>query len=94
MIQYARVGSVDEMNMNVSKEATSITISRLFSCTECSVKAAAMNANGIRHFSKSVVVILGEDSELNLFYMHICNTTGLGVFFTSSYVLYDSDSLY
>ena len=67
VIQYVRVGifqSDDKMIMNVSNNST-LTISGLFACAEYSVKVAAVNSNGTGPFSKPVVAITGEDSELN-----------------------------
>ena len=79
VIQYSRVESVDEMIVNFSNEAIPTIISELFSYVEYPITVAAANAYGIGHFSKPVVAI-SEDSELNLFYRHIRNTTGLGEF--------------
>ena len=60
MIQYARVGSDDDMIVNVSG-VTTLTISGLFACVEYSVTMAAVNANGTGPFSKSVIATSGED---------------------------------
>ena len=74
VIQYARVGSDDDMIVNVS-DVTTLTISGLFACVIYAVRVAAVNANGTGPFSKSVVATSGEDSELNLIhkYVHSCS---------------------
>ena len=65
VIQYARVGSDDNMIMNVSNGTTSETISGLFACVKYSVTVAAVNAKGTGPFSNPVLANSGEDSELN-----------------------------
>ena len=64
VIQYGRVGSDDRMSMNVPNDTT-LTISGLFAYVEYSVKVAAVNASGNGPFSKSMIAMSGEDSELN-----------------------------
>ena len=64
VIQYARVGSNDNMIVNAAN-GTFFTISGLHACAEYSVTVAAVNANGTGPFSESVVATSGEDSELN-----------------------------
>ena len=64
VIQYARVGSDDNMILNVPN-GTALTISGLFACVEYSVTMAAVNVEGTGPFSKPVTAISGEDSELN-----------------------------
>ena len=65
VIQYARVGSDDNMIVNVLN-GTTLTMSGLFACVEYSVTVAAVNANGIGPFSNPVHITSGEDSELNV----------------------------
>ena len=64
VIQYARVGSDDNMIVNVDN-GTALTISGLFACVAYSVTVAAVNAEGTGPFSKPVIATSGEDSELN-----------------------------
>ena len=67
VIQYTRVGifnSDDKMILNVTN-ATTFPISGLIACVEYKVSVAAVNKNGTGPFSKPVVAISGEDSELN-----------------------------
>ena len=64
MIQYARVGSDDNMIVNVPNETTHV-LSGLFACVEYSVTVAAVNAKGTGPFSKPVVETSGKDGGLN-----------------------------
>ena len=64
VIQYARVGSDDNMILNVPN-GTELAISGLFACVEYSVTVAAVNAKGTGPFSKPMTATSGEDSELN-----------------------------
>ena len=64
VIQYARVGSDDNMIVNVPNETTHV-LSGLFACVEYSVTVTAVNAKGAGPFSKPVKARSGEDSELN-----------------------------
>ena len=64
VIQYARVGSDDNMIVNVSNDTT-FTIKGIFARVEYSVTVASVNANGIGPFSKPILATSGEDSELN-----------------------------
>ena len=69
VIQYARVGSDDNMIVNIPNETT-LTIPGLYAHVEYSVTVAAVNAKGTGPFSKPVVAISGEDGGLS----HIVNT--------------------
>ena len=62
MINYARVGSNDVMNVNVDSETTH-TISGLVMFAEYSVGVAAVNINGTGPFSFAVVGKPGGDGE-------------------------------
>ena len=62
VIQYARVGSDDNMIVNVPDD-TILAISGLFAYAEYSVTVAAVNANGTGPFSKPIVETSGEDGE-------------------------------
>ena len=64
VIRYARVGSDDNMIVNVPDD-TNLAISGLFACVEYSVTMAAVNVNGTGPFSKPVIATSGEDCELN-----------------------------
>ena len=61
VIQYARVGSHDNMIVNVPD--TKLSISGLFAYAEYSITVAAVNANGTGPFSKPRLETSGEDSE-------------------------------
>ena len=65
VIQCARVGSDDKMIMNVPNDTELTTIPGLFAYAEYSITIAAVNAKGTGPFSKPVIAISGEDSELN-----------------------------
>ena len=62
MINYARVGSNDVMNVNVNSETTH-TISGLVTFAEYSVGVAAVNVNGTGPFSVAVAGKPGGDGE-------------------------------
>ena len=64
VIQCAKVGSDDKMIMNVSNDIEH-AIPGLFAYAEYSITIAAVNAKGTGPFSKPVIAISGEDSELN-----------------------------
>ena len=64
VIQYGRVGSDDNMIVNVPN-GTILTLSGLFACVDYSLIVAAVNAKGTGPFSKPVLATSGEDSELN-----------------------------
>ena len=72
VMQYTRIGSDDEMLLNIPINTTLI-ISGLFGYTEYSVTMAAVNANGTGPFSKPVIATSGEDSELNYITSHLPN---------------------
>ena len=63
VIQYARVGSDDNMVVNILD--ISLALSGLFACAEYSVTVAAVNVNGTGPFSKPVLATSGEYGELN-----------------------------
>ena len=89
VIQYARVGSDDNMIVNVANQTT-LTISGLFACVEYSVIVATVNANGTGPFSKPVVATSGEDGELNngIAQRHHCNCLKLTHLAYYSYLLF------
>ena len=73
VIQYGRVGSDDNMIVNVPNETT-LPIPGLFACVKYSVTVAAVNAKGTGPFSKPVVQKSGEDGGLNSIVNYIiCN---------------------
>ena len=93
LIQYAKVGSDDNMIVNVPNDTatTTLTISGLYACVEYSVTVAAVNANGTGPFSKPVVATSGEDGELNngTAQRHHCNCLKLTHFTCYSYLLFE-----
>ena len=64
VIQYARVGSDDNMIVNVPNQ-TKLEIPGLFAHVEYSVTVAAVNAKGTGPFSKPATATSGEDGGLN-----------------------------
>ena len=84
MINYARVGYNDIMNVNVNSETTH-TISGLVTFAEYSVGVAAVNVNGTGPFSFAVVGIPGKDGEFCTS-KYICNAF---IYYRDSNIVYD-----
>ena len=84
MINYARVGSNDVMNVNVDSETTH-TISGLVTFAEYSVGVAAVNVNGTGPFSFAVVGKPGKDGEFCTL-KYLCNAF---IYYRDSNIVYD-----
>ena len=71
VIHYAKVGSVETREVNVTS-GTTHTISGLDASVDYSVIVAAMDNNGTGHFSDPVIGRLGDKGELMSAISYIC----------------------
>ena len=59
-VQYSIVGGMQSTIVNVTGDVTSTVIGGLITCTQYSIKVAAINSNGVGPYSNSHKAYIGE----------------------------------
>ena len=59
-VQYNIVGGMQSTTVNVTRDVTSTVIDGLITCTQYSIKVAAINSNGVGPYSNKHTTYIGE----------------------------------
>ena len=59
-VQYSIVGGMQSTTIIVTGDVTSTAIDRLITCTQYSIKVAAINGNGVGPYSNNHTTYIGE----------------------------------
>ena len=59
-VQYSIVGGIQSTTVNVTGDVTSTVIDGLITCTQYSIKVAAINSNGVGPYSYNHTAYIGK----------------------------------
>ena len=59
-VQYSIVGGIQSTTINVTGDVTSTAIDGLITCTQYSIKVAAINSNGVGSYSNNHTTYIGK----------------------------------